>query len=104
MQEISTAYGVLSDPVKRARYDARGFGGLEPNELDAEIDVSSLGIFGTMAAAMFSKLGVPIKTSIAATVLEDAYESKFTAEKLGFGQSLSSKVQTPMLMAIFDSD
>lgn len=82
----------MSDPTKRVRYDAKGFNGLEPSELEAEVDVSSLGLFGTVAAAMFSKLGVPIKTSIPASILETAYESRFTAEALAFGQKLVGRV------------
>ena len=36
--------------------------------MQVEIDLSSLGIFSTALAAVFSKLGVPIKTTIAPMV------------------------------------
>ena len=36
--------------------------------LQVEIDLSSLGIFSTAVAAVFSKLGVPIKTTVAPMV------------------------------------
>ncbi len=31
---MSTAYGILSDADKRARYDKEGFGGLEKKDLE----------------------------------------------------------------------
>ena len=92
-QEVSAAYAVLSDPIRRQKYDTRGFAALEPNELEnAEVDVSSLGLFSTVAAAMFSKLGIPIKTTIATNVVDAAYEGQFKATRLAFAQSIADKV------------
>ena len=92
-QEVSAAYAVLSDPIRRQKYDTRGFAALEPNELEnTEVDVSSLGLFSTFAAAMFSKLGIPIKTTIATNVVDAAYEGQFKATRLAFAQSIADKV------------
>lgn len=43
---------------------AGGFSSLQKSDLEMEIDLSSLGTFSTAMAAMFSKLGVPIKTAV----------------------------------------
>jgi hypothetical protein len=43
-------------------------------------------------AAMFAKLGVPIRTAVAEPVLEAAYEGRFTAAPLTFGQRMADKV------------
>lgn len=67
------AYGILSDEDKRRRYDAGGFRNLEAADLSMELDVSNLGVVGLGFAAMFSKLGVPIKTAIAPRVLETVH-------------------------------
>ncbi|CAK0779934.1 hypothetical protein CVIRNUC_004893 [Coccomyxa viridis] len=91
-REVSTAYGILSDADKRARYDKEGFGGLEKKDLEVEIDLSSLGIFSTAVAAVFSKLGVPIKTTVAPMVLEAASAGNFNARPLRFGEPLSDRV------------
>ena len=64
------AYGILSDEDKRRRYDAGGFQSLDAADLSMEVDVSNLGVVGLGFAAMFSKLGVPIKTAVAPRVLE----------------------------------
>jgi hypothetical protein len=37
-------------------------------DLEVEVDLSTLGTFNTAVAAMFAKLGVPIKTTIAPQV------------------------------------
>lgn len=91
---MATAYGILGDPDKRRRYDAGGYASLEKasgfqpynlhvfsathrtnpchgapqSDLEVEVDLSSLGTFNTALAAMFSKLGVPIKTAVAPQV------------------------------------
>ncbi|KAL6577114.1 Chaperone protein dnaJ 15 [Orobanche minor] len=40
--------------------------------MDMDIDLSNLGTVNTMLATLISKLGVPIKTTISANVLEEA--------------------------------
>ena len=37
---------------------------MQKSDLEMEVDLSSLGTFSTAMAAMFSKLGVPIKTAV----------------------------------------
>lgn len=54
---------------------------------------SALGWANTAMAAVFSKLGVPIKTAVSAAVLETAYEGRFAATPLSFGQRVQDKVE-----------
>ncbi|CAL8468257.1 g7796 [Coccomyxa elongata] len=92
-KEIATAYSILEDPEKRRRYDAGGFGSLQKSDLEVEVDLSSLGAFSTAMAAMFSKLGVPIKTAVPPMVLEAAYTGNFDAAPLRFGEAISNRVE-----------
>ncbi|CAA6670609.1 unnamed protein product [Spirodela intermedia] len=64
---------------------------LESQEL--ELDLSSLGAVNTMFAALFSKLGVPIKTTISPTVLEEALHGSVTICPLQLGQPFTKKVE-----------
>ncbi len=57
-----------------------------------EIDLSALGVVNTAMAAMFAKLGVPIRTAVSEQVLEAAYEGRFAATPLGFGQRMVDRV------------
>jgi molecular chaperone DnaJ len=41
-KEIAEAYAVLSDPQKRADYDARGFAGVSPEDLFRNVDLGDL--------------------------------------------------------------
>ncbi|KAL7001114.1 Chaperone protein dnaJ 15 [Sarracenia purpurea var. burkii] len=61
--------------------------------MDMEIDLSNLGTVNTMFAALFSKLGVPIKTTISANVLEEALNGTVTVRPLPIGASVSGKVE-----------
>ncbi|KAJ6818783.1 chaperone protein dnaJ 15 [Iris pallida] len=92
-KDVSYSYSILSDPVKRRQYDTAGFEALDlEGGMDMEIDLSNLGTFNTMFAAIFSKLGVPIKTTISATVLEEALNGTVTVRPLPLGTSFSGKV------------
>ncbi|ERN04015.1 chaperone protein dnaJ 15 [Amborella trichopoda] len=91
-KEVSYSYTILSDPEKRRQYDSAGFEALEADGLDMEIDLSNLGTVNTMFAALFSKLGMPIKTTISATVLEEALNGTVTVRPLPLGSSISGKV------------
>ncbi|MBA0692729.1 hypothetical protein Goari_010266, partial [Gossypium aridum] len=62
------------------------------DSMDMEIDLSNLGTVNTMFAALFSKLGVPIKTTISANVLEEALNGTVTVRPLPIGTSVSGKV------------
>jgi molecular chaperone DnaJ len=59
-KEIAEAYAVLSDPAKRAEYDAGGFAGVagfSPEDLFAGLDLSDLlGGFGLGGAGLFEHL------------------------------------------------
>ncbi|GJN13039.1 hypothetical protein PR202_ga31372 [Eleusine coracana subsp. coracana] len=80
-KEVAYSYSILSDPEKRRQYDTAGFEALENEGMDMEIDLSNLGTVNTMFAALFSKLGVPIKTTISPTVLEEAMNGTVTVDK-----------------------
>ncbi|XP_022727219.1 chaperone protein dnaJ 15-like isoform X2 [Durio zibethinus] len=90
-KEVAYSYSILSDPEKRRQYDSAGFEALE-DSMDMEIDLSNLGTVNTMFAALFSKLGVPIKTTISANVLEEALNGTVTVRPLPIGTSVSGKV------------
>ncbi|KAK3026667.1 hypothetical protein RJ639_040694 [Escallonia herrerae] len=92
-KEVAYSYSILSDPEKRRQYDNSGFEALDADGMDMEIDLSNLGTVNTMFAALFSKLGVPIKTTISANVLEEALNGTVTVRPLPIGASVSGKVE-----------
>lgn len=92
-KEITFSYNILSDPDKRRQYDTAGFEAVETEGQELELDLSSLGTVNTMFAAIFSKLGVPIKTTVAANVLEEALNGEVTVRPLELGQPLCRKVE-----------
>ncbi|KAF2317794.1 hypothetical protein GH714_041108 [Hevea brasiliensis] len=91
-KEVAYSYSILSDPEKRRQYDSVGFEALDAESMDMEIDLSNLGTVNTVFAALFSKLGVPIKTTISANVLEEALNGTVTVRPLPIGTSVSGKV------------
>ncbi|KAJ0433617.1 putative DnaJ domain, Chaperone J-domain superfamily [Helianthus annuus] len=91
-KEVAFSYNILSDPEKRRQYDNAGFEAIDAEGTDMEIDLSNLGTVNTMFAALFSKLGVPIKTTISANVLEEALTGSITVKPLPLGSSISGKV------------
>ncbi|KAI5679146.1 hypothetical protein M9H77_10096 [Catharanthus roseus] len=92
-KEVTFSYNILSDPDKRRQYDAAGFEAVESESQELELDLSSLGAVNTMFAALFSKLGVPIKTTVSATVLEEALNGVVSIRPLSLGQPLCRKVE-----------
>ncbi|XP_062111792.1 chaperone protein dnaJ 16 [Humulus lupulus] len=92
-KEVTFSYNILSDPDKRRQYDTAGFEAVEAESQELELDLSSLGAVNTMFAALFSKLGVPIKTTVSATVLEGALNGSVTVRPLPLGQPISRKVE-----------
>ncbi|XP_022951124.1 chaperone protein dnaJ 16-like [Cucurbita moschata] len=92
-KEVTFSYTILSDPEKRRQYDAAGFEAVETESQELELDLSSLGTVNTMFAALFSKLGVPIKTAVSATVLEEALNGVVTVHPLPLGIPISKKVE-----------
>ncbi|KAK6922125.1 DnaJ domain [Dillenia turbinata] len=92
-KEVTFSYNILSDPDKRRRYDTAGFEAVESESQELELDLSSLGALNTMFAALFSKLGVPIKTTVSATVLEEALNGAITIHPLSLGRPLFRKVE-----------
>eukprot|EP00898_Chlorokybus_atmophyticus_P007481 jgi/Chlat1/7734/Chrsp66S07208 len=91
-KEVAYAHGILSDPNKRRQYDAGGLEAVDLDGLDMELDLASLGTMNTMVAALFSKLGVPIKTAVSAAVLEDAMAGRISIQQLHFGVPVQDKV------------
>ena len=101
---------------------ANTYQALDADSMDMEIDLSNLGTVNTMFAALFrcafycmticfqnyfalflilfcySKLGVPIKTTISANVLEEALNGTVTVRPLPIGSSVSGKVLTFIMM------
>ncbi|CAI5718121.1 hypothetical protein KXD40_004117 [Peronospora effusa] len=66
----SAAYAVLSDPNKRRQYDVAGENG---KDMEFEsVDVESMGGFGRVVGALFTKIGMPIPTQISQSVLSAA--------------------------------
>lgn len=92
-KEVTFSYNILSDPDKRRQYDTSGFEAVESESQELELDLSSLGAVNTMFAALFSKLGVPIKTTVSATVLEEALNGLVTVRPLTLGQHITRKVE-----------
>ncbi|TKY69799.1 Chaperone protein dnaJ 16 [Spatholobus suberectus] len=92
-KEVTFSYNILSDPDKRRQYDSAGFEAVESDNQELELDLSSLGAVNTMFAALFSKLGVPIKTTVSATVLEEALNGIVTIRPLLLGQYISKRVE-----------
>ncbi|CAI0386492.1 unnamed protein product [Linum tenue] len=91
--EVTFSYSILSDPDKRRQFDNAGFEAVEAENQDLELDLSSLGAVNTMFAALFSKLGVPIKTTVSATVLEEALNGVVPIYPLELGRPISRKVE-----------
>ena len=56
------------------------------------VDVSSLGPLSTAMAALFAKMGVPIKTSVPLQILEAARSGTFRADLLPFGAAVAGRV------------
>ncbi|CAN6178622.1 unnamed protein product [Urochloa humidicola] len=92
-QEVTFSYNILSDPDKRRQYDASGFEAIESDSQELELDLSSLNTVNTVFAALFSKLGVPIKTTVSATVLEEALNGSVMVSQLQLGTSVQRKVE-----------
>ncbi|KAI3744355.1 hypothetical protein L1987_57434 [Smallanthus sonchifolius] len=92
-KEVAYSYSILSDPEKRRQYDNSGFEAIDAEGMDMEIDLSNLGTVNTMFAALFSKLGVPIKTTVSANVLEEALSGTVTVRPLPIGTSVNGKVE-----------
>ncbi|CAA2996693.1 Hypothetical predicted protein [Olea europaea subsp. europaea] len=92
-KEVTFSYNILSDPDKRRQYDTAGFEAVESESRELELDLSNLGAVNTMFAALFSKLGVPIKTTVSATVLEEALHGEVNIRPLPLGQPLCRKVE-----------
>ncbi|XP_065860963.1 chaperone protein dnaJ 16-like [Euphorbia lathyris] len=92
-KEVTFSYNIVSDPDRRRQYDSAGFEAVESESQELELDLSSLSTVNTMFAALFSKLGVPIKTTVSATLLEEALSGMITIRPLLLGENISRKVE-----------
>ncbi|CAF1725322.1 unnamed protein product [Brassica napus] len=92
-KEVTFAYDVLSDPENRRQYDTTASEAAGQENEDLELDLSSLGAVNTMFAALFNKLGVQIKTTVSANLLDEALNGTVTTLPLAVGQVVSRKVE-----------
>ncbi|KAG2303759.1 hypothetical protein Bca52824_032410 [Brassica carinata] len=104
-KEVTFSYNILSDPRNAIELKIgflsleitlffRGvLDGVEAEGQELELDLSSLGAVNTVFAALFSKLGVPIKTSVSATILEEALNGRVSVDPLLLGQAVTKKVE-----------
>ncbi|KAI5077104.1 hypothetical protein GOP47_0006928 [Adiantum capillus-veneris] len=92
-KEIAYSYGILSDAEKRRQYDLAGFQAVDMAGLDVELDLSNLGTVNTMFVALFSKLGVPIKTTVSPVVLQEAINGTVTVRPLPLGRPVNDRVE-----------
>ncbi|XP_050104856.1 chaperone protein dnaJ 16-like [Malus sylvestris] len=90
-KEVMFSYNILFDPNKRRRYDTADFQAVETESHYLELDLSSLGAVNTIFAALFSKLGMPIKTIVSVIVLDEALNGMVTARPLPLGHSITKK-------------
>lgn len=90
--EVRTAYAILSDEEKRKAYDKKGFDGLDAEDLVFEVDLSSMGAVNTAMAAMFSKLGAPIKTTLPPELLDEIGTGSFQTRKIQLEQKFHGRV------------
>ncbi|RZC03113.1 Chaperone protein dnaJ 15 isoform D [Glycine soja] len=74
---------VLFEMQQSLRCSTYTYQALDADSMDMEIDLSNLGTVNTMFTALFSKMGVPIKTTISANVLEEALNGTEDSEKTG---------------------
>ncbi|CAN7059521.1 unnamed protein product [Brassica oleracea var. botrytis] len=89
LQKLATfSYNILSDPNKRGNYDTAA---VDAEGQELELDLSSLGAVNTVFAALSSKLGVPMKTSVSATILEEALNGRVSVDPLLLGQTVTKK-------------
>lgn len=91
--EIKFAHTILSDPSKRQQYDKSGFEAIESDRQKSDLDLSNLSPARTMCVALFSKLGVPIKTTVPVAVLKEALDRSVKVFQLQLGQSERRKVE-----------
>ncbi|WZZ33822.1 hypothetical protein YC2023_017223 [Brassica napus] len=71
----------------------RGDFAVEAEGQELELDLSSLGAVNTVFAALFSKLGVLMKTFVSATILEEALNGRVSVDHLLLGQTVTKKVE-----------
>ncbi|XP_024015800.1 chaperone protein dnaJ 39 isoform X2 [Eutrema salsugineum] len=101
-KEVTFAYDVLSDPENRRQYDTTGSEAAGPENEDLELDLSSLGAVNTIFAALFNKLGVQIKTTVSANLLEEALNEE--EAQAGLICKVQSSAKNKFKLLYFDQE
>ncbi|KAK1685802.1 hypothetical protein QYE76_046650 [Lolium multiflorum] len=91
--QVKFSYSILSDPNKRRQYDVSGFEAIDSDRQKSDLDLSNLNPASTMCVALLSKLGVPIKTTVPATILVEALNRQVKVVPLQLGHSERRKVE-----------
>ena len=64
-----------------------------------QVDITSLNLFSTVAASLFTNLGVHVKTSLPVKILDTAASGQFHAHQIRVGQPVEGKVGSALAVS-----